>query len=245
MVSPYPGVSRAAGSLTASRAYRARRSMPDRRFPGRRRSMPVRRSCSGPPGGPRCCWRLSVCARRSSSRARRSPRPRRSPGVGGLLGLAEPVSPGRVSSVSLGLPFLSVGRFMPVYLPVGSCSAARHWAPTRRVLDPWERSVDAWRKRASCQAVRAARLAHEPVVYSAARSGSHRLRKGGGAGERSFDIAYFAASVDTPKTNKEVAEGVEHPVLCDPVKAVARAYGAVTDERALAQRWVTAVGGGR
>ena len=41
------------------RTYRARRSMPDRRFPGRRRSMPVRRSCSGPPGGPRSCWRLS------------------------------------------------------------------------------------------------------------------------------------------------------------------------------------------
>ena len=128
-----PGVSKAAGSLTAGCSYWARRSMPDRRCPGRRRSMPVRRSCSGPPGGPRCCWRLSVCARRSS-RARRSPRPRRSPGVGGLLGLAEPVSPGRASSVSLGLPFLSVGRFMPVYLPLGSCSAARHRAPTRRVL---------------------------------------------------------------------------------------------------------------
>ena len=113
--------------------------------------MPVRRSCSGPPGGPRRCWRLSACPRRLSS-ARRSLRPRRSPGVGGLLGLAEPVSPGRVSSVPLGLPFLSVGRFMPVYLPFGSCSAARHWAPTRRVLDLQERSVDAWRKRASCQA---------------------------------------------------------------------------------------------
>ena len=162
MLSPYPGVSKAVGSLTAGRSYRARRSMSDRRFPGRRRSMPVRRSCSGPPGGPRCCWRLSACTRRSAC-ARRSPRPRRSPGVGGLLGLAEPVSPGRVSSVSLGLPFLSVGRFMPVYLPFGSCSAARRWAPTRRVLDPWERSVDAWRKRVSCQAVRAARLAPRAV----------------------------------------------------------------------------------
>ena len=158
MVSPSPSVSKAAGSLTAGRSYRARRSIPDRRFPGRRRAMPVRRSCSGPPGGPRCCWCLSACTRRSSP-ARRSPRPRRSPRVGRLLGLAEPVSAGRVSSVSLGLPFLSVGRFMPVYLPLGSCSTARHRAPTRRVLDPWERSVDAWRKRASCQAVRAARLA--------------------------------------------------------------------------------------
>ena len=91
--------------------------------------------------------------------------------------------------------------------------------------------------RTSCTASR--------LVYPSARSGSHRLRKGGGACERLFDIAYFAASVDTPKTNKEVTEGVEHPVLCDPVKAVARGYGVVTDERALAQRWVTAVGGGR
>ena len=145
----------AAGSLTAGRSYRPRRSMPDRRSPGRRRSMPVRRSCSGPLGGPRSCWRLSACPRRSSL-ARRSPGPRRSPGFGGLLGLAEPVSPGRVSSVPLGLPFLSVGRFMPVYLPFGSCSAARHWAPPRRLGRTSSRRCRSWHYRSgrSSQVVR-------------------------------------------------------------------------------------------
>ena len=168
------------------------------------------------------------------------------PGFGGLLGLAEPVSPGRVSSVSLGLPFLSVGRFMPVYLPFGSCSAARHWAPTRRVLDPWERSVDAWRKRAPCQAVRAARLAPRAVwcTFLLVAGLTDFEREGARVKGPSTSRTSRRVSI-TPKTNKEVAEGVEHPVLCDPVKAVARGYGVVTDERALAQRWVTAVGGGR
>ncbi len=52
-------------------------------------------------------------------------------------------------------------------------------------------------------------------------------------------------SVDTPETNKEFAEAVEadYPILSDPGKAVARAYGVVTDQRALAQRWTFYIGG--
>ena len=117
---------------------------------------------------------------------------------------------------------------------------------------PSSRSVGAFRRclaKVGVLSSRASRTSRTTsrLVYASARSGSHRRRKGGGACERPFDIAYFAASVDIPETNKEVAEAVEadYPVLCDPGKAVARAYGVVTDERALAQRWVTAVGGGR
>ena len=44
---------------------------------------------------------------------------------------------------------------------------------------------------------------------------------------RAFDVAYFAASVDDAKTNKEFAESLEldYPILSDPDKKVAEAYG--------------------
>jgi peroxiredoxin Q/BCP len=40
-------------------------------------------------------------------------------------------------------------------------------------------------------------------------------------------VAYFAASVDSPETNAKFARslGVDYPILSDPSKATARAYG--------------------
>lgn len=40
-------------------------------------------------------------------------------------------------------------------------------------------------------------------------------------------MAYFAASVDKPETNRRFAESLElnYPILSDPSKATARAYG--------------------
>jgi peroxiredoxin Q/BCP len=40
-------------------------------------------------------------------------------------------------------------------------------------------------------------------------------------------VAYFAASCDDPDTNKKFAEslGLDYPILSDPTKAVAKAYG--------------------
>lgn len=44
---------------------------------------------------------------------------------------------------------------------------------------------------------------------------------------RQFDVAYFAASVDSPETNAKFAQslGADYPILSDPTKAAARAYG--------------------
>ncbi len=44
---------------------------------------------------------------------------------------------------------------------------------------------------------------------------------------RAFDVAYFAASVDDAETNKKFAESLEldYPILSDPDKKVAEAYG--------------------
>lgn len=46
---------------------------------------------------------------------------------------------------------------------------------------------------------------------------------------RELDVAYFAASLDDPETNRRFAESLEldYPILSDPGKDVARAYGVV------------------
>ena len=52
-------------------------------------------------------------------------------------------------------------------------------------------------------------------------------------------MAYFMISVDDPQTNKEFAESLDSdfPLLSNPTKEVAEAYGVVTAERALPYRW--------
>lgn len=55
---------------------------------------------------------------------------------------------------------------------------------------------------------------------------------------------YFAASVDDAETNKKFAEHVEadYPILSDPDKKVATAYGVVDAQRQLAARWTFYIG---
>ena len=57
-------------------------------------------------------------------------------------------------------------------------------------------------------------------------------------------MAYFAASVDTPEVNRQFAEslGVDYPLLSDPGKSVATAYGVVSGDRATASRWTFYIG---
>ena len=57
-------------------------------------------------------------------------------------------------------------------------------------------------------------------------------------------MAYFAASVDTPDVNAEFAKSLEldFPILSDPGKQVASAYGVVNAERPLAFRWTFYIG---
>jgi len=57
-------------------------------------------------------------------------------------------------------------------------------------------------------------------------------------------VAHFAASVDTPEDNRKFAEslGLDFPLLSDPAKQVASAYGVVTPERQFAQRWTFYIG---
>jgi peroxiredoxin Q/BCP len=57
-------------------------------------------------------------------------------------------------------------------------------------------------------------------------------------------VTYFAASVDAPEINAEFAKSLEldFPILSDPGKQVAAAYGVVNAERPLAYRWTFYIG---
>ena len=59
-----------------------------------------------------------------------------------------------------------------------------------------------------------------------------------------FDAALFAASVDEPAVNMKFARdiGVDYPILSDPTRAAARAYGVVRDDKGLAIRWTFYIG---
>ena len=57
---------------------------------------------------------------------------------------------------------------------------------------------------------------------------------------RSFALQYFAASVDTPEVNAEFAasQGLDYPVLSDPSRDVARAYGVLSPSGFASRRTV-------
>jgi peroxiredoxin Q/BCP len=50
--------------------------------------------------------------------------------------------------------------------------------------------------------------------------------------------------VDPPETNRSFAQsfGADYPVLSDPTKKVARAYGVVDDDQPFASRWTFYIG---
>ena len=57
---------------------------------------------------------------------------------------------------------------------------------------------------------------------------------------KELDVAYFTASVDTPELNKKFAESLDldYPILSDPDKSVAKAYGVLMPPpRGFANRW--------
>ncbi len=58
-------------------------------------------------------------------------------------------------------------------------------------------------------------------------------------------MKYFMISVDDPETNQEFAESLDSdfPLLSNPTKEVAEAYGVVTADRAFPFRWTYIIGG--
>ncbi len=60
---------------------------------------------------------------------------------------------------------------------------------------------------------------------------------------RALEASYFAASVDTPEVNAKFAAslGLPYPILSDPTKETARAYG-VLSPSGFASRWTFYIG---
>ena len=60
---------------------------------------------------------------------------------------------------------------------------------------------------------------------------------------RHLNVSYFAVSVDSADTNRRFAEslGLVFPILSDPTKEVARAYG-VLGSSGFASRWTFYIG---
>lgn len=58
-------------------------------------------------------------------------------------------------------------------------------------------------------------------------------------GLKKLNFAYFTASVDEPDYNKKFAESLDldYPILSDPSKKVAEAYGVVHTGRPVPERW--------
>ena len=61
---------------------------------------------------------------------------------------------------------------------------------------------------------------------------------------RKFDVAFFTASCDTVEVNTKFAKSLDldYPILSDPGKKVAEAYGAVTAKRQFPFRWTYYIG---
>ncbi len=61
---------------------------------------------------------------------------------------------------------------------------------------------------------------------------------------RRFDVAYYAASTDTPEKNKRFAESLsaDFPLLSDPDGKVAEAYGVRMPLVGVASRWTFYIG---
>lgn len=61
---------------------------------------------------------------------------------------------------------------------------------------------------------------------------------------KAYDIAYFTASCDTEATNKRFAASLklDYPILSDPTRVAARAFGVVDDKRTHPRRWTYYIG---
>jgi peroxiredoxin Q/BCP len=89
---------------------------------------------------------------------------------------------------------------------------------------------------------RAVVLAWFPKAFTGGCTVECKSLAANGAKIRAYDVAYFMAStdaVDGEKGNKAFAESekADFPILSDPNKEAANAYGVVHPERGFAMRW--------
>ena len=61
---------------------------------------------------------------------------------------------------------------------------------------------------------------------------------------KAYDVAYFTASCDTEETNKRFAQSLklDYPILSDPTRKTALAYGVVEGDGVYPKRWTFYIG---
>jgi peroxiredoxin Q/BCP len=87
-------------------------------------------------------------------------------------------------------------------------------------------------------------LAWYPAAFTSGCTAECRQFRDSGDTIKKFDVAYFMASVDTPEKNKQFneQEQANFPMLSDPARTVAIAYGVVTSPTGVAKRWTFYIG---
>ena len=87
-------------------------------------------------------------------------------------------------------------------------------------------------------------LAWFPKAFTGGCTAECKSLKEDGSAVRAYDVAYFTASCDEPELNKKFAASLEldYPILSDPGRSVAAAYGVVDDKARWARRWTFFIG---
>ncbi len=87
-------------------------------------------------------------------------------------------------------------------------------------------------------------IAWFPKAFTRGCTAECKNMKEEGEAIREFDVAYFTASVDNAEDNTKFAEslGLDFPILSDPSKDTAKAYGVVHEGRPVAERWTFYIG---
>ncbi|MGD9723176.1 MAG: peroxiredoxin [Pirellulales bacterium] len=87
-------------------------------------------------------------------------------------------------------------------------------------------------------------IAWFPKAFTRGCTAECKNMKEQGESIRAFDVAYFTASVDNVTDNTKFAEslGLDFPILSDPTKKTAEAYGVLNPARGMANRWTFYIG---
>jgi peroxiredoxin Q/BCP len=87
-------------------------------------------------------------------------------------------------------------------------------------------------------------IAWFPKAFTGGCTAECKSMRTSGEQIRKFDVAYFAASCDDAETNKKFAESLQldFPILSDPTRDVAKAYGVISGEKKNPSRWTFYIG---
>jgi peroxiredoxin Q/BCP len=87
-------------------------------------------------------------------------------------------------------------------------------------------------------------IAWFPKAFTRGCTAECKNMRENGKAIKAYDVAYFTASVDDNKLNTDFAKSLDldFPILSDPTKKTAEAYGVVHEGRPVAERWTFYIG---